>query len=197
MSHVNAETSPRGSRTGRLLILDRDGVINRDSAAYIKSPAEWQALPGSLEAIASLCGSGYTIVVATNQSGVGRGLLDLLDLENIHAKMCAEIEASGGRIAGIYFCPHRPDEGCGCRKPETGMLQQIAASHGGSLTGVPFIGDSLRDIQAARRMGCRPLLVLTGDGRQTLAALGDEPSDVEVFPDLASAAKTLCSEESG
>lgn len=177
----------------RLVILDRDGVINHDSPDFIRSAGEWRPIPGSLEAIATLTQAGVTIAVATNQSGIGRGLFDMPTLEAIHARMLEKVEAAGGRIETIAICPHRPDEGCDCRKPGTGMLEQIAARLGASLTGVPFIGDSKRDIEAARAADARPILVLTGDGRRTAASL-DPVQMPEVFDDLAAAAKSLIRE---
>ena len=177
----------------RLVILDRDGVINHDSPDFITSAEQWRPLPGSLEAIRALNQAGYSIAVATNQSGVGRGLLDLSALEAIHARMRAAVESAGGRIETIAFCPHRPDEGCRCRKPGTGLLEDIADRLGASLTGVPCIGDSKRDIEAARAAGARPMLVLTGNGARTRAAL-DRSRLPEVFDDLAAAARLLVAE---
>lgn len=177
----------------RLVILDRDGVINHDSPDFIKSPDEWRPLAGSLEAVRALHEAGYTVTVATNQSGIARGLFDLATLEAIHTRMRAAVEAAGGRIAIIAFCPHHPDEGCRCRKPATGLLDDIAAKLGVSLAGVPFIGDSLRDIEAARAAGARPLLVLTGAGEDTRAAL-DGIGMPEIFDDLAAAATLLAGE---
>jgi len=175
-----------------IVILDRDGVINRDSPDFIKSPEEWHALPGSLDAIARLWAAGYQVAVATNQSGVGRGIFSLSDLEAIHAKMLAAVTARGGKIAALEFCPHRPEDGCDCRKPRTGMLLRIARQLGSDLAGVPCIGDSPRDLQAAEAVGGRPILVTTGNGRHALEeAL--HPA-VEVFEDLATAADHLIGE---
>jgi D-glycero-D-manno-heptose 1,7-bisphosphate phosphatase len=175
----------------RLVVLDRDGVINADSDDYIKSPDEWQALPGSLEAIATLCTNGFTVVVATNQSGVGRNLFDQATLQTIHAKMQAAVEAVGGELGNIYVCPHHPDAGCDCRKPQPGMLEQVQRDYGCSLSGVATIGDSTRDLAAAEQMGARPILVLTGNGKATQQTL---PHPVETYPDLAAAATALCAE---
>ena len=133
----------------KLIVLDRDGVINEDSDAYIKSPEEWQPIPGSLEALARLRRAGWTVVVASNQSGLGRGLFDAATLEAIHAKMALAVEAAGGHIDGLYFCPHSPDDHCLCRKPKPGLLRAIAADYHMSLDGVPAIGDSLRDLRPA------------------------------------------------
>lgn len=177
----------------KLVILDRDGVINYDSDAYIKSPAEWRPIPGSLEAIAKLTHAGFTVTVASNQAGVARGLFDLDTLAAIHRKMQAAVEQAGGKLAGIFYCPHGPDDGCDCRKPKPGLLKQIARRFGANLHGVPAVGDSLRDIEAAESAGARPLLVRTGKGEITLASLGDPPR-VEVFKNLAAAADQLISE---
>jgi D-glycero-D-manno-heptose 1,7-bisphosphate phosphatase len=177
-----------------IVILDRDGVINRDRRDFIKSPQEWQPLPGSLEAIARFCAAGYRVAIATNQSGIGRGIFALSDLEAIHAKMLAAVTAEGGRISALEFCPHRPEDGCDCRKPRTGLLQRIATRMGADLAGVPCIGDSARDLQAAETVGARPILVMTGNGRRTLEE--GLPENVEVYEDLASAADRLIWEHS-
>lgn len=176
-----------------LVVLDRDGVINRDRTDFVRSPEQWVPLPGSLEAIAMLTRAGYTVAVASNQSGLGRGLFDRQTLEAIHRKMREAVAAAGGRIETIAFCPHLPGEGCGCRKPEPGLLRTIAAELSLSLEGAPCIGDSERDILAARSVGCRPILVLTGNGMTARTALG-ENEDVEVFPDLHAAARSLARE---
>lgn len=175
---------------GKLVILDRDGVINRESPDFIRSPAEWVPLPGSLQAIADLTRAGFVVVVATNQSGVGRGLFSAATLDDIHRKMSAAVEAGGGRLAGIFVCPHAPGDGCDCRKPMPGLLRQVAAAFAVSLAGVPAVGDSERDIRAAQAVGARPMLVRTGNGRATEARLA--PGDgVEVFDDLAAVARML------
>ena len=150
-----------------LVILDRDGVINHDSDDYIKSPDEWQPLPGSLEAIARLCRADYTVVVATNQAGVGRGLFSQEMLIRIHRKMASSIRDKGGRLDSVFFCPHSPAEQCGCRKPKPGMLLEISDRLGIGLSGVPVVGDSLRDLAAAEAAGAIPVLVKTGRGRLT------------------------------
>ncbi|MGB9428441.1 MAG: D-glycero-beta-D-manno-heptose 1,7-bisphosphate 7-phosphatase [Gammaproteobacteria bacterium] len=177
----------------RLVVLDRDGVINYDSDAYIKSPEEWIPIPGSLDAIARLHRAGFTVVVATNQAGVGRGLFDLATLEAIHHKMRTAVEQAGGKLDSIFVCPHAPWDNCDCRKPKPGLLKQIAERFHISLQGVPVIGDSLRDIEAAESVGARPLLVRSGYGEKTLANL-DVPRRVEVFADLAAAAAYLLRE---
>ena len=175
----------------RLVILDRDGVINEDSAEFIKSPDEWRPLPGSLEAIGLLSAAGYAVAVATNQSGVGRKLLDRPTLEAIHRKMRAAAREHGGDIGKIVYCPHHPDEGCECRKPATGLFDQLARSFGLSLQGVPIIGDSARDIEAAIAVGGRPILVLTGNGREAAATLKRQGIAVETYENLRAAVAAL------
>lgn len=174
----------------KLIILDRDGVINYDSDKFIKSPAEWKPLPGSLEAIATLTQSGYRVVVATNQSGVGRGLFDMPTLNAIHEKMHKACAHVGGRIDAIYFCPHAADAGCACRKPKSGMIEEIAERYGMDLKGVPSVGDSLRDLEASARLGAQPILVLTGKGQKTQAK-GGLPEGTIIYPDLAAFVATL------
>jgi len=173
-----------------LVILDRDGVINRESPDFIRTTAEWQPLPGSLEAIARLCRAGWTVTVATNQSGVGRGLLSLATLEMIHARMAEALAAHGARLAQIAYCPHLPEDDCDCRKPRPGLLRQIAARQGMSLTNVPVIGDSLRDLEAARAVGARPILVRSGNGARTATQLPAQ-WQVSVVDDLAAAVDLL------
>ena len=177
----------------KLVILDRDGVINFDSDQFIKSPQEWQPIPGSLEAIASLNQAGFRVVVASNQSGVGRGLFDMATLNAIHAKMHKLLARAGGRIDAVFFCPHAADSRCQCRKPRPGLMLEIAARLYVDLKGVPVVGDALRDIQAAASVGARPLLVKTGKGQRTLEG-GELPDDVSVFEDLREAANILISE---
>jgi len=177
----------------RLVIMDRDGVINQESAAYIKSPEEWIPIPGSLEAIARLNKAGFVVVVASNQSGVGRGLFSLKTLEAINARMESALNAVGGHLDGIFFCPHRPEDDCDCRKPKPGLLKQIAERFHIDLAGVPFIGDSPRDIAVARAVAARPMLVRTGDGERTLRQM-PETVGVEVYADLAEAAAKLINE---
>ena len=144
-----------------LIVLDRDGIINADSDEYIKTPDEWRPLPGSLDAIARLCGAGYDVVVATNQSGVGRGLFTADTLAAIHARLNTDEAAAGGVIDAIYVCPHAPKDDCGCRKPRPGLLEQIARDYGRRLADVPFVGDKLSDVQAAVAAGARPVFVMT------------------------------------
>ena len=174
----------------KLVVLDRDGVINFDSAQYIKSPAEWKPIPGSLEAIARLNQNGYRVVVATNQSGVGRGLFEMDTLNQIHRKMHQALEAVGGRIDAIFYCPHPADSDCECRKPKPGMYRRIADTLNVDLKGVPTIGDSLRDLQAGSAVGCQPYLVLTGKGEKTVAD-GNLPEGTQIFPDLAACVDAL------
>ena len=174
----------------KLVVLDRDGVINLDSDQYIKSPEEWTPIPGSLEAIARLTQAGFRVVVATNQSGLGQGLFDMATLNAIHNKMHKAVNQLGGRIDAVFFCAHAQDAGCSCRKPQPGMLLEIAERFKLVLAGVPAIGDSLRDLQAASAAGARPLLVLTGKGRQTVAA-GGLPEGTEIHADLAAAVMAL------
>ena len=178
------------TRAARLIVLDRDGVINRDSEQYIKSPDEWHPVPGSLEAIARLNHAGFRVVVATNQSGVGRGLLDFATLTAIHERMHRTLAQVGGRIDAVFFCPHAADSRCECRKPKPGMLIEIGRRFDVDMTGVPVIGDSLRDLQAAEAVGALPVLVLTGKGERTLRE-GGFPSQTLIFPDLAFAASAL------
>lgn len=168
----------------KLIILDRDGVINFDSDQFIKSPDEWRPIPGSLAAIARLCQADYRVVVATNQSGIGRGLFDMSTLNAIHDKMHKACALMGGRIDAVFFCPHTADDECTCRKPKSGMMEEIAARYNVSLEGVPAVGDSLRDLEATARLGARPFLVLTGKGTKTQAK-GGLPEGSQVFPDLA------------
>ncbi len=174
----------------KLVILDRDGVINFDSAQFIKNPAEWKPIPGSLEAIAKLNQAGYRVVVATNQSGVGRGLFDMDTLNQIHEKMHKALFAVGGRVDAIFYCPHAADSKCDCRKPKPGMFRRIAETMNVDLQGVPAIGDSLRDLQAGASMGCKPILVLTGKGEKTQAE-GNLPEGTQTFADLAAAVEAL------
>ncbi len=174
----------------KLIILDRDGTINHDSDQYIKSPAEWKPLKGSLEAIARLSQAGYRIVVATNQSGIARGLFDMTTLNAIHDALHRAVNQAGGRIDAIFFCPHAADSNCECRKPKPGMLREIAKRLNVSLDGVPVVGDALRDLQAAAAVGARPILVLTGKGRKTRDS-EELPEGTEVFPDLAAVAAQL------
>lgn len=173
----------------RYVLLDRDGVINRESVDFIKSPEEWFPLDGSLEAIALLNEHGYKVVVVTNQSGVARGLLDAAMLEKIHAKMQHMTEEKGGKIHAIYFCPHGPDDDCVCRKPKPGLLEAFADDNHVSLSGMASIGDSLRDLESAQAVGASPMLVKTGNGLKTL---NENPNlNIPVFENLYDAAKHI------
>ncbi|CAP41109.1 D-glycero-beta-D-manno-heptose 1,7-bisphosphate 7-phosphatase [Bordetella petrii] len=176
----------------KLIVLDRDGVINQDSDAFVKSPDEWIALPGSLAAIARLSQAGYTVVVASNQSGVARGLFDMATLNAIHAKLHRELAQAGGAVDAIFLCPHGPDDGCACRKPLPGMYHDIARRYDIDLAGVPAVGDSLRDLQAAAAVGCTPWLVLTGNGGKTRQ--GELPPGTRVARDLSAVADALLQE---
>jgi D-glycero-D-manno-heptose 1,7-bisphosphate phosphatase len=180
----------------KLLMLDRDGVINHDSEQYIKSPAEWKPIKGSIEAIARLTQAGWRIVVATNQSGIARGLFDMSMLNAIHDAMHKAVIQAGGRIEAIFFCPHAADANCECRKPKAGMLEEIRRRLNVPLQGVPYVGDSLKDLQAAAAAGARPVLVLTGKGKKTRDA-GGLPVGTEVFADLAAFAAAQLAEHRG
>ncbi|MEH6648808.1 MAG: D-glycero-beta-D-manno-heptose 1,7-bisphosphate 7-phosphatase [Motiliproteus sp.] len=178
----------------KLIILDRDGVINQDSDQYVKSADEWIAIPGSAEAIARLCNNGFKVVVATNQSGLSRGYFELTDLQAMHDKMNSLIAAAGGCLDGIFFCPHGPDDQCDCRKPLPGLIDQIEAELNCSAKDAIMIGDSLRDLQAGQARGCRALLVLTGKGSKTLAK-GVGLDGVPHFDDLAAAVDYILNAE--
>jgi len=175
----------------RLVVLDRDGVINHDSDEFIKSPDEWLPIPGSLEAMGQLSAAGFDVAIATNQSGLGRKLLDKPTLEAIHEKMRRCAREHGGDIGRIVYCPHLPEDGCACRKPATGLLERLGRHYGMSLSGVPMIGDSARDIEAAIAVGGRPILVLTGNGSATAQLFESLGTAVETYPDLAAAAAAL------
>ncbi len=174
----------------KLVILDRDGVINVDSDRFIKSPDEWKPIPGALEAIARLNGAGFHVAVATNQSGIERGLLDMNTLNAIHAKMLKAAQQVGAHIDVIYYCPHSGDADCRCRKPSPGMLIDIGQRLNVNLQDVPCIGDSPRDLAAAAAVGGRPILVLTGKGEKTRDA-GHLPAGTQVFADLPAAVDAL------
>ena len=177
----------------KLVILDRDGVINLDSDDYIKSTEEYIPIEGSLEAIARLNQAGYTVVVATNQSGIGRGYFDEATLHEMHDKLTDLLNQVGGKIDGIYYCPHSPDDHCDCRKPKPGLLKQILQDYQVKGDGIPVIGDSLRDLQAAQEVGAAPMLVKTGKGEKTMAKLALEPglAHIPVYEDLAAAVEAL------
>jgi D-glycero-D-manno-heptose 1,7-bisphosphate phosphatase len=184
-----SEPAPH-TRQAKLIILDRDGVINYDSDQFIKSPEEWRPIPGSLEAIARLNHAGFRVVVATNQSGLGRGLFDTAAMIAVNEKLHKALAHVGGRIDAVFYCPHPADSDCSCRKPKPGLLIEIGRRFGVELTGVPCIGDSLRDLQAAQAVGAQPILVLSGKGEKTLRE-GSFPDNTVIFPDLAFAAAAL------
>jgi D-glycero-D-manno-heptose 1,7-bisphosphate phosphatase len=181
----------------KLIILDRDGVINQDSDHFIKSPDEWIPIPGSLEAIARLHKNGYTIAVATNQSGVARGLYDLDTLHAMHDKFKNLLADLGGKVDAIYYCNHGPDDGCDCRKPLPGMYHQAAKEFDCELADVPVIGDSFRDLQAALEVGAQPIAVRTGKGPRTLASHGEtlKEHNIPIYDDLAAAVDALLAKE--
>ncbi len=171
-----------------LIILDRDGVINRDSREFVKSPEEWLPLPGSIEAIARLSKAGITLAVASNQSGLARGLFDRDALDAMHAKLHGLVDEAGGRIDRIVVCPHGPHDGCDCRKPRPGLLEQLSQHYAQSLDGVIVVGDSMRDLEAAAAVNARPVLVRTGNGAETEKKLSGELKNIDVFDSLADAA---------
>jgi D-glycero-D-manno-heptose 1,7-bisphosphate phosphatase len=177
----------------RYVLLDRDGVINLDSDDFIKSPEEWIPVEGSLEAIALLNQQGYGVAVLTNQSGIARGLFDEAMLATIHEKMRRLLAEKGGEITAIYYCPHGPDSLCNCRKPKTGLLEQFALEKKVDLTSVFFIGDSLRDIQAAQAVGANPILVKTGKGQKTL--INNPNLNIPVFENLYGATEYILSKQ--
>lgn len=176
-----------------LVILDRDGVINLDSPDYIKSPSEWHLIPSSLKAIAALNRIGVQVAIATNQSGIGRGLFDTTALTHIHEKMHTELAKAGGHIDAIFFCPHTPQDQCECRKPKPALLIQALDYFKIDVrqTRVPVIGDSLRDLMAAKSAGGDPILVLTGNGQKTLLNLPADLKNVKVYPDLFCAVQDI------
>jgi D-glycero-D-manno-heptose 1,7-bisphosphate phosphatase len=184
-----SEPAPH-TRQAKLIVLDRDGVINYDSEQFIKSPEEWRPIPGSLEAISRLNHAGFRVVVATNQSGLGRGLFDMATLIAIHEKMHKALSQVGGRIDALFYCPHTADSACECRKPRPGMLIEIGQRFGIDLTGVPCVGDSVRDLQCAAEVDAQPILVLSGKGEKTLRE-GNFPKNTVIFPDLAFVATAL------
>jgi D-glycero-D-manno-heptose 1,7-bisphosphate phosphatase len=178
----------------KLVVLDRDGVINHESPDFVKSADEWIPLDGSIDAIAALTRGGFRVAVASNQSGLARGLFDYAALYAMHQKMRDLVSAAGGRIDHIVICPHGPDDGCDCRKPRPGLLLQVGKHFDMEMQNVPFIGDSVRDLLAARAAAARPILVRTGNGRKAEGGLPPELSGVEVFDDLPAAAAALLSE---
>jgi len=176
--------------TSKLIILDRDGVINEDSDDYIKSAAAWQPIPGSLEAIARLNQHGYRVAIATNQAGLARGLFDMHALNAIHKKLHLAAQTVGAHVDAIFFCPHAPEDFCDCRKPRPGMLRAIGQRFDVQLSGTPMVGDTLRDLQAAFEVGCTPYLVLTGKGKRTMDTGGLPPGTI-VLDNLSAVADHL------
>lgn len=185
----------RFAEKSRLIILDRDGVINQDSDAYVKSTAEWLPIPGSIEAIVQLSNAGFTIAIATNQSGLARGYFSIEALTAMHDKMHQMVRQAGGSIAAIAFCPHGPDDGCNCRKPKPGLIYQLESQLQLNAQGAWLVGDSLRDLQAAEAAGCKPALVKTGKGGSTLSKLHQLSNTVPVFKDLADFANVLLQQD--
>lgn len=177
----------------KLVILDRDGVINQDSATYIKNPDEWIPIPGSLEAIALLNQHGFRVALATNQSGIARGLFDMVTLNAIHDKMHKALTHVGGRIDALFYCPHSAEDNCECRKPKSKMIEEIGRRFSVELRDVPAVGDALRDLQAYDAAGCQPILVRTGKGELTLAQ-GNLPPTTWLCNDLADAAQRIITE---
>ncbi|MBU2705995.1 D-glycero-beta-D-manno-heptose 1,7-bisphosphate 7-phosphatase [Zooshikella marina] len=177
----------------KLIILDRDGVINQDSDSYIKTVEEWQPIPGSIEAIAKLSQAGYLITVATNQSGIARGLFSEKTLLAMHEKMLSMVSEAKGKIECIVYCPHGPDDACDCRKPKTGLINQIESTLKTSAINAWLVGDSLRDIEAAEKAGCKPILVKSGKGQRTLTA--NPAIKAEIHDDLADFAEALLSQD--
>ena len=181
----------------KLVILDRDGTLNQDRSDYIKSPEEWVPLPGALEAVARLNHAGWHVVIASNQSGLGRGLFDVSTLNAMHAKMHKLLATVGGRVDAVFYCPHAPDEGCQCRKPEPGLFEQVGERYGLDLRSVPTVGDSARDVLAGVAAGCEPHLVLTGKGAAYRGRSLPEifPKATRVHADLAAFADFLLARE--
>ena len=181
----------------KLVILDRDGTINEDSDDFVKTSEEWIPQRGALEAIAKLNHAGWHVVIASNQSGLGRGLFDVVSLNAMHAKMHKLLAAVGGRVDAVFYCPHAPDDNCGCRKPRPGLFEQIGERFGVDLKAVPAVGDSVRDVQAAAAAGCEPHLVLTGKSLhcrgQSLPA--EIPAGTVVHEDLMAFANFLIARE--
>ena len=175
--------------TMKIVILDRNGTINVHREDFVKSEVEWTPLPGALEAVARLNHAGWLVAIASNQSGLGRGLFDMASLNAMHAKMHKMLAAVGGRVDAVFFCPHAPDEGCNCRKPKPGMLKIIAEHYNVSLTHLWFVGDSLGDLEAAKAVDSQPVLVKTGKGEKTLAKI--LPVGTLIFDDLAAIAAEL------
>ena len=189
----------RDGQAMNLIILDRDGTINEDRDDFVKSADEWVPLPGALEAIARLNHAGWHTVIATNQSGLGRGLFDMAALTAMHTKMNAALARVGGRIGAVFFCPHAPEDQCNCRKPLPGLFEQIGERYGVELETVPVVGDSVRDLEAAVAVGCPPHMVRTGKGAlmtdAQIAQLKQQIPGLQVHADLAAFAESLIQHE--
>lgn len=193
-SLLSTKSTPAGALS-RWVLLDRDGVINEDSAGYVKSVDEWRPIAGSLDALARLSRAGYGIGIITNQSALARGLMDLSELERIHERLARDVAARGGRIAGIFFCPHLPGDGCACRKPRPGLIREAELELGLTAADAFFVGDRASDVRAARAAGCRPVLVQSGRGFRDLTA--DERAGVPVHPALEDFVASLLGDEIG
>ena len=174
----------------KLMIIGRDGILNHFREDHVKEPEELEPIPGALEAVAQLNHAGWHVVLATNQGGIGRGLVDMASVNAVHLRLMKMLAAKGGRIDAVFFCPHAQEADCNCRKPRPGLLEEIAHRFNTELDGVPVIGDSLRDLQAATQVNAQPILVLTGKGKQTKTA-GGLPPNVQIYADLDEAAKAL------
>jgi D-glycero-D-manno-heptose 1,7-bisphosphate phosphatase len=177
----------------KIVLLDRDGVINKERESYIKSASEWEPLEGSIEAIAALYQAGFKIFVITNQSGLARGFFDSEALDAMHEKMCAMVVNAGAKISQIYYCPHHPDDLCNCRKPATGMLEQLMREHQCTLDNAYFVGDTIKDIGAAKNIGATPILVETGKGKTTAAS--HDLTGVTVYADLLAASHAIIDQQ--
>ncbi len=185
----------------KLVILGRDGILNRFREDHVKEPAEWEPIPGALEAVARLNHAGWHVVVATNQAGIGRGMIDMAAVNAVHLQMIKLLAARGGRLDAVFFCPHAPEEHCDCRKPQPGMMHDIANRYGVDLAQVPMVADTLRDLQAARAAGCPPHLVRTGRaalaGEAELAQWVAAVPGTTVHDDLSAFASHLLQQELG
>ena len=189
-------SEPAPAKEAKTIVLDRDGVINHESSDYIKSAEEWVPIDGSIEAIAELHQSGYGVVIASNQSGLARGYFDESALAEIHNKLNLLVENAGGLVSAIFYCPHSPDAGCSCRKPKTGLLEQAEAELGVSLVDSYFVGDSLKDMQAASAFNMAPILVRTGKGRETELSLSEKlKCKTIVFNNLRSAVRWILTQK--
>lgn len=181
--------------TTKLIILGRDGILNKYREDHVKAPPEWVPIPGALEAVARLNHAGWHAVVATNQAGIGRGLIDMASVNAIHTHMNQMLLAQGGRLDAVFFCPHTPEDGCSCRKPQPGMMRDIGQRYGVDLHNVPMVCDTLRDLQAAQAAGCEPHLVRTGRAAALTAEqvqqMLDKVPGADVHADLASFAEFL------